>query len=90
MKFLAKVYLLDLICQIVLQYYLNQVLENQAPITIWQSSTQQLFQLKGNLTVVDEKKCTVSIAENDFELHDSEGIYFHCEGVDIIFKRGCF
>ena len=70
--------------------YLNQVLENQAPITIWQSSTQQLFQLKGNLTVVDEKKCTVSIAENDFELHDSEGIYFHCEGVDIIFKREKF
>ncbi len=67
--------------------HLNKALIEKIPITIWQSSTQHLYQLKGSLIQVDEKKCAVLLDDIDFELVENEILYFHCEGRDIIFKR---
>lgn len=75
----------------------NQILEhlrlvhtNHEPITIWQSSSQHLFQLKGTMAVVDEKNCTVVLEDCEYELNAEEGLYFHCEVQNIIFKRDKF
>lgn len=67
--------------------HLNRALVDQTPVTIWQSSSQHLYQLKGSFLQVDEKKCCVVVEDSEFELIEGEGLYFHCEGRDIIFKR---
>jgi len=67
--------------------YLEQVKVEQSRITIWQSSTQQLFQLVGTLVRIDEKTATISLRDLEFDLAPNEGLYFHCEGPNIIFKR---
>jgi len=66
---------------------LNTALEDQTPVTVWQSSSQQSFQLHGYFTEVDEKKSSILVSEKEFEFNPSEVVYFHCEGVDMIFKR---
>ncbi len=70
--------------------HLNRALIDRVSVTIWQSSSQHLYQLKGNFLFVDEKKSTIVLEDLDFELNAEEGLYFHCEGRDIIFKRDKF
>ena len=71
-------------------HHLNKVLNEQSKITIWQSSTQQLYKLTGRFVVIDEKKSTLVIEDEEFELNDHEVVYFHCEVPNIIFKREKF
>ncbi len=68
-------------------HHLGKVRDEQSKITIWQSSTQQLFKLSGTLISLDEKKSTIALEDLEFELNPEDGLYFHCEKPNIIFKR---
>lgn len=75
-----------------IQELLKSSFEKKSPLTIWQHSTQQMFQLKGVLTSVGDDNCEVVLTEKweQGQVVNTEPIYFHSDDVGFIFKREKF
>ncbi len=71
---------------------LKSAYEAKSPLTLWQHSTQQLFQLKGNLTNLTENNCELVLIEKweAGQIDMNEAIYVHCPVNGFIFKREKF
>jgi hypothetical protein len=71
---------------------LDKALDSKFELTLWQHSTQQMFQYKAFFTEVGESNCTVQILDRVEEgsLNFNEALYIHCPKLDFIFKRDKF
>lgn len=72
--------------------FLQKMKKDKLPLTIWQHSTQNMFQLQGVFTQVDDHNCAVVLTKkwDRGSIVDSEPIYIHCPTLEIIFKREKF
>jgi hypothetical protein len=75
-----------------IQELLKNSFAKKSTLTLWQHSTQQMFQLKGSLTSVGEDNCEVVLTEKweEGQINPTEALYFHCDEVGFIFKREKF
>lgn len=71
---------------------LKKIKSSDSKLTLWQHSTQHLFQFEGKFTQVSEDRCIILFTKKweAGSLKTDEAIYVHCPGLDIIFKRETF
>lgn len=71
---------------------ITEVCEACSDVTLWQSSSQNLYQHKGIISTIKDGKCILEIS-SEFQpemINSDEPIYSHCEKRDVIFKRDKF
>ena len=71
---------------------LKESLDKGSGLTLWQHSTQQMFQLEGKFIEVAEDLCSISLTKKweEGSINHEEAIYIHITDQDIIFKRDKF
>lgn len=71
---------------------LKESFDGKSTLTLWQHSTQQMFQLKGELVSLGENNCDIALTEKweEGQINKEEALYIHCPVKGYIFKREKF
>lgn len=71
---------------------LKESLEKGSNLTLWQHSTQQMFQLEGRFIEAADDLCTLNLTKKweEGSINIEEALYIHITDRDIIFKREKF
>jgi hypothetical protein len=71
---------------------LKGIHDGELNLTLWQHSSQQVYQLTGKFKEVKEDKCQIEIENSELlnDLIKEEALYVHCQDIEIIFKREAF
>lgn len=71
---------------------LKKMESDNLELTLWQHSTQNMFQLKGKFAEVKEDLCEVILTQKWEKegINFNEALYIHCPQLDVIFKREKF